>query len=55
MLAEHPGSIIMRGGESITNPMVIKLLWLLCLCGGIFGCYMMWTMNIPVPENGPGH
>ena len=52
-LARHPGAIEFSMGykrKDITNPLLIKALWLLCLAGGIIGVYMMWTRNIPIPK-----
>jgi len=52
-LAKHPGAIEFRIGfkrKDISNPIMIKALWLLCLAGGIIVVVMMWAMDIPVPN-----
>jgi len=52
-LAKHPGAIEFRIGfkrKDISNPTMIKALWLLCLAGGIIGVVMMWIMDIPLPN-----
>ena len=52
-LATHPGAIKFSYGlecKDITNPNLIKLLWLLALAGGVVGVALMWTSDIPVPN-----
>ena len=52
ILVKHPGIIQFRslmGSKDITNPLVIKLLWLACLLGGFGGVYIMWTQQTPIP------
>ena len=46
MLAKHPGAL----NTSITNPRLVKLLWLTCLAGGVMGVVTMWMVNIPLPR-----
>lgn len=52
-LVKYPGAIQfhspMTKSKDITNPNHIKLFWCACLLGGIFGVYMMWTQQIPIP------
>jgi len=50
-LARYPGAVEIYYGwkrKEITNPMWIKIIWLLALAGGIFGVVMMWFMEIPI-------
>lgn len=52
-LAKHPGAIEFRTGfkgKHISNPTMIKALWLLCLVCGIIGFVILWTKNIPPPN-----
>lgn len=54
-LARHPGAVELRYGfkrKEITNPAMIKALWLLCLIGGIIGVAAIWTMGISLPDVG---
>jgi hypothetical protein len=51
-LARHPGAMEFRYGlnrKDITNPRLIKVLWLLALAGGIVAVVAMWSADIPVP------
>ena len=53
IIAKHPGALRMYSGfkrTEITNPNLIKIFWLLCLAGGIFGLVLMWTMDVPIPN-----
>ncbi|MCK5306786.1 MAG: hypothetical protein KAJ66_06590 [Candidatus Omnitrophica bacterium] len=53
IIAKYPGVLIMYFGfkrTEITNPNLIKMFWLLCLTGGIFGLVFMWTMDVPIPD-----
>ena len=45
MLTRHPGLF----NYDFKSPLMVKLLWLLCLAGGIAGTLMMIFWNIPVP------
>jgi hypothetical protein len=50
-LATHPGAIQLAYGwqaKDITNPMLIKALWLVMLAGGLAGCVGMWFMDVPM-------
>ena len=50
-LARHPGAVELRYGlkrKDITNPLMIKALWLLCLAGGITGMVAIWSLDIPL-------
>lgn len=50
MLAKHPVAIALRSKPDFTSsPTGIKLMWLLCVAGGIVGFVMMLKMNIPIP------
>ena len=52
-LVRHPGAMEFRYGlksKDITNPILIKALWLLALAGGIVGVVVMWVMDIPMPN-----
>ena len=51
-LIRHPGIIVFRYGfrsKNITNPALIKTLWVLALAGGIVAVLIMWSMEIPIP------
>jgi hypothetical protein len=51
-LVRHPGMIEFRYGfkrKNITNPVLIKSLWVLALAGGIVAVVLMWSMQIPIP------
>jgi len=53
MLTRHPGAMEFRYGlkkKDITNPVLIKLFWLLALAGGVIAVVIMWTSNIPIPN-----
>jgi hypothetical protein len=43
MLIKHPGFI----GGDFKNPLMLKLVWLLCLTGGIIGIITFFTMDVP--------
>ncbi len=52
MLAHHPGAVEFTYGlrrNTITNPVWIKVFWLLAVAGGIFGAAFMWLKDIPIP------
>ena len=34
----------------IKNPTVLKLIWIVCVLGGMVGVLMMFTQNIPLPK-----
>lgn len=50
-LAKYPGAIEFHSPfsktEEITSPAVIKLIWCVCLLGGIVGVVMLWNRSIP--------
>lgn len=48
-LVEYPGILRMRGVQ-ITNPVIVKLLFLAGIGGGIFGLVLMWQNNFPIPN-----
>ncbi len=51
-LVRHPGIIKFNsplGSKDITSPLMIKLLWCVCLLGGIFGVVFMWIQTTPTP------
>lgn len=45
-LVNYPGIF----NHDFKNPTMVKLVWLACLLGGIFGVFMMYTQNIPLPK-----
>lgn len=48
-LSKHPGLIVANIGmkrTEITNPKAIKILWLVCLAGGILGFIFMWNNSV---------
>ena len=45
LLVSHPGLLNVPS----SNPLVIKLLWVLCLGSGVVGIVLMYTLNIPTP------
>ena len=45
LLVSHPGLLNVHS----SNPLVIKLLWVLCLGSGVVGIVLMYTLNIPTP------
>jgi hypothetical protein len=45
MLVRHPGLF----NVELKRPSTIKLLWFICLAGGIFGVIMMFTQDMPMP------
>lgn len=45
MLVKHPGLL----NADFKNPLMLKLLWLLCLAGGVLGVTMMFITDIPLP------
>jgi hypothetical protein len=50
LLAKHPGLIQFHGfgtSKDITSSSTIKIIWTLCIIGGIIGMFFMWTMKIP--------
>jgi len=52
-LVRHPGAMEFRYGfksKDITNPTLIKSLWLLALIGGVIAAVAMWSMDIPIPN-----
>lgn len=52
-LVRHPGAMGFRYGfksKDITNPTLIKSLWLLALIGGVIAAVAMWSMDIPIPD-----
>jgi hypothetical protein len=52
-LARHPGAIEFTYGfkrKDITQPAIIKTLWILALTGGIVGVALMWSTDIPTPN-----
>lgn len=52
-LVKHPGAVQFTsplGGKDISSPVMIKLLWCVCLLGGIIGVAMMWTQDIAIPK-----
>jgi hypothetical protein len=52
-LIRHPGAMEFRYGfksKDITNPTLIKSLWLLALIGGVIAAVAMWSMDIPIPN-----
>lgn len=44
-LVKYPGAL----NHDISSPLVLKLLWCVCLLGGIAGVVMMWTQITPTP------
>jgi hypothetical protein len=34
----------------VTNPTKVKLLYLLCLAGGVIAAAIMWTVDVPLPK-----
>ena len=52
-LVKYPGAIQAHSpfskSKDLSSPAAIKLFWCACLFGGIFGVYMMWTQQIPMP------
>jgi len=34
----------------IKNPTILKLIWIICVLGGIVAVLMMFTQNIPIPK-----
>ncbi len=51
-LASHPGAMVFRcasKSKDITNPMLIKAVWLLTLACGIVAAAIMWFVDIPIP------
>ena len=45
LLVEHPGLLNIH----FSDPLVIKLLWVLCLGSGVIGVVLMYTQDIPIP------
>jgi hypothetical protein len=48
MLVKHPGVF----NVDFKSPLMLKLLWVLCLAGGIMGVIAAFTMDVPVPPLG---
>ena len=44
-LVSHPG--LFR--HELKSPAAVKLYWMVCLIGGLFGVVMMYTTNVPTP------
>lgn len=44
-LVKYPGMF----NHDISSPTALKLLWCVCLIGGIAGVTMMWTQQMPTP------
>jgi hypothetical protein len=52
MLAQHPGAIQFNNfgtSKDVTNPKLIKLLWLLSLAVGVIVVATMWSTNLQLP------
>jgi hypothetical protein len=51
-LVRYPGALQFRYGlknKDLTNPVLIKALWLLGLAGGVVGVVLMWYLQLPIP------
>jgi hypothetical protein len=51
-LVRHPGALEFWCGlkkKDITNPVLIKTLWLLALVFGVVGFVLMWYLEFPLP------
>lgn len=48
-MAKHPGLLRASIVGDVSNPIAIKILWVLCLIGGIVGVVMMWTQDVLLP------
>jgi hypothetical protein len=46
LLVRHPGVLNM----DFKDPLMLKLMWCVCLAGGIAGVIMVFTQNIPLPD-----
>ena len=46
MLVRHPGLF----NHDFRSPTMVKLLWCLCLAGGVLAVVMMFTHDMPIPE-----
>ena len=48
MLIKHPG-VIITTKSSVKRPWMVKLLFLLCVAGGVVALILMWTIDFPLP------